>query len=208
MGHPSDVAGPAGAAADVQPFVRRARLADAEAFATVQHRSWAHGAAQHGLPEPPELDEMVRAWERAITVPPSPRHHSWVAIDRSAAGEVVHGAAATAPSSDPDLDAERCVEVVVLAVDPAARGLGHGSRLVAAAMDAATVDGALEAVAWVGSDDDVTRRFLEAGGWVADGAFRTLTDDSATRDSVGELRQVRLATSLRASDDDLEPSGR
>lgn len=215
MGHPADADGPADAdaATDVQPFVRPARLVDAEAFAAVQRRSWAHAAAEHALPEPPDPDEMVRAWERAITVPPSPRHRSWVAVDRSPTGEVVHGAAATAPASDPDLDVERCVEVVVLAVDPPARGRGHGSRLVSAAMDAATADGAGEAVTWVASDDDRTRRFLEGGGWAADGAFRTLEGDNPGPDDnpgvsgPAELRQVRLATSLRPPDD-LEPGDR
>jgi GNAT superfamily N-acetyltransferase len=202
MGHPEGPGEAHGNAdgADTQPFVRRARLADAEAFAAVQHRGWARASEHDVLPPPPPLEEMRQAWERSITVPPSARHHSWVAVDRAAAGEVVRGIAASTPASDPDLDAEHCVDVVVLTVDPAVRGRGHGSRLIAAAMDVAVDEGALEAVAWVAVDDDSTRRFLQSCGWAADGAFRTLGADGADGAPEAELRQVRLATSLRGED--------
>jgi GNAT superfamily N-acetyltransferase len=194
----ADGSGPVSASEDAQPFVRSARLADATAFATVQHLSWDQAAREHGLPAPPELDDMVLRWERSITVPPTPRHRCWVAVERTASAELVRGVAASVPASDPDLAGEDEVEVVVLAVDPAARGQGHGSRLIAAVMDAATTDGAGAAVTWLASADDGTRRFLEGCGWAADGAFRTLAP-VADPDSPAavELRQVRLSTSLR-----------
>ena len=197
MGLPDDAAAASG---DPQPFVRQARLVDAEAFAAVQHRSWVRGAEHVALPPPPPRDDMQRAWERAITVPPSSRHHSFVAVDRSADGEVVRGIAASTPASDPDLDAERCVEVVVLAVEPDARGRGHGSRLVTALVDVAVDEGAEEAVTWVAVDDDATRQFLEGCGWAADGAFRTLSTDDPDQAPGSELRQVRLATALVDAD--------
>jgi GNAT superfamily N-acetyltransferase len=174
-----------------EPFVRPARLIDAAAFAEVQRRSWGAVAEALGLPEPPDPDHMERAWQRAITAPPTERHRSWVAVERSAEGEVVHGIAVVAPASDPDVDEAHCVELLVLTVDPDARGCGHGSRLLVAAMQTAADGGEHEAVAWIASGDDTLRRFLEESGWAADGAFRTLSDpDSA------DLRQVRLATSL------------
>jgi GNAT superfamily N-acetyltransferase len=179
-----------------QPFVRPARLIDAAAFAAVQHRSWAIASAAAGLPEPPGPQQLERAWERAITVPPSGRHHSWVAVDRSGDGEVVRGVAATAPASDPDLDAASVVEVVLLTVDPDARGAGHGSRLMTAALETAAANGDQEAVVWVASDDDLMRRFLESAGWAADGAYRTLAEGESTDESAHEVRQVRLATGL------------
>ena len=188
---------------DGQPFVRPARLIDAADFAAVQHRSWSAAAEALELPAPPDAAHIERAWERAITVPPTQRHRSLIAVDRFADGEVVRGVAAVAPASDPDLDPSDCVELVVLAVDPQWRGRGHGSRLMAAAMQAAADSGEREAVTWVASGDDATRRFLEASGWVADGAFRTLTEGDSEPDQDGEvreLRQVRLATSLESCD--------
>jgi GNAT superfamily N-acetyltransferase len=180
-----------------QPFVRPARLIDAAAFAGVQHRSWTATSAALGIPEPPDLAHMELAWQRAITAPPSDRHHSWVAVERTAQSERVRGIAAIAPASDPDLGKSQCVELLVLAVDPTSRGRGHGSRLLSAAMQSATDAGEHEAVAWVASADDVLRRFLEQSGWAADGAFRTLSQgsDESSHDSPA-LRQVRLATSL------------
>jgi ribosomal protein S18 acetylase RimI-like enzyme len=192
--------------------VRAARLIDAAAFARVQHRAWRSASETLGLPSPPELDQVERAWERAITAPPSPRHRSWVAIESGAdieggPGDAIVGVAAVAPASDPDLDPERSVELLVLAVDPVARGRGHGSRLLSAAMQTASGDGEVEAVAWIPVADDALRGFLEESGWVADGAFRTLSDganvddaDDTDDEGTGDLRQVRVATSLLPED--------
>ena len=82
----------------------------------------------------------------------------------------------------------------MLTVAPEHRGRGHGSRLLTAALQTAAADGEREAVVWVASADDALRRFLEAAGWAADGAYRTLATDG---DATTELRQVRLGTSLR-----------
>jgi GNAT superfamily N-acetyltransferase len=191
-------------------FVRPARLIDAADFAAVQHRAWLAASAELGLPQPPALAHIERGWERAITAPPSNRHSTWVAYtpapvpdaDMPRAGmppadsraDRIVGAAAIAPASDPDVDPETTVELVLLAVEPTARRRGHGSRLVTAAMDFASSGGAEEAVAWIASADDAMRRLLEESGWIADGAFRTLeSTDAADGDQV---RQVRLSTSL------------
>jgi GNAT superfamily N-acetyltransferase len=184
---------------DGQPFVRPARLIDAADFAAVQHRSWSEAAKALDLPAPPAAEQMERAWEHAITVPPTERHRSWVAVDRSLEGEAVRGVAALAPASDPDLDPEVVIELVVLAVDPDWRERGHGSRLLVAALQTAADAGDREAVAWVASGDDGTRRFLEEAGWIADGAFRTLAQGDSESNEGGELRQVRLATSLETA---------
>ena len=59
---------------------------------------------------------------------------------------------------------------------------------------------------WVASGDDATRRFFEASGWVADGAFRSLAEGDSDPEQDTELRQVRLATSLESDDDSDEPA--
>ncbi len=163
-------------------FVRPARLIDAEAFAQVQRRAWQVSSDELGLPPPPDQAPVERAWEHSITAPPTDRHRTWVATAGHGDGERVVGVAAISPASDPDLDAEQCVELALLAVDPDARRQGHGSRLLSAALQTASDAGEREAVAWVPSPDDVLRAFLEGAGWVADGAFRTLADtDTDTR---------------------------
>jgi GNAT superfamily N-acetyltransferase len=180
-------------------FVRSARLIDAGGFASVQRRSWLAAGPQLQLPSPPDADTMQRSWERAVMAPPSGRHHTWVAIDTSGGAEVVVGAAALAPASDPDLDPTGCLELLVFTVDPAHRGRGHGSRLLTAALQTAAAAGEHEAVVWLASGDDLLRRFLESAGWAADGAHRTLATDDDTADA-NTLRQVRLGTLLEPSD--------
>ena len=177
-------------------FVRAARVIDAGGFAAVQRRSWLAGAADLGLPAPPEAGFMERSWEKAVMAPPSDRHRTWVAVETSSGDEVVVGAAALAPASDPDLDPDGCLELLVLAVAPEHRGRGHGSRLLTAALQTAAADGEREAIVWVAGADDTLRRFLETAGWAADGAYRTLATEG---DEATELRQVRLGTSLETS---------
>ncbi|MCZ3390218.1 MAG: GNAT family N-acetyltransferase [Actinomycetia bacterium] len=179
-------------------FVRAARLIDAGGFAAVQRRSWLAADTELRLPPPPDIDVMQRSWERAVMAPPSERHHTWVALESSAGAEIVVGAAALAPASDPDLDPTSCIELLVFTVDPAHRGQGHGSRLLTAALQTATAAGEREAVVWLAGGDDLLRRFLESAGWAADGAHRTLATDSDDEDAA-RLRQVRLGTVL-ASD--------
>jgi GNAT superfamily N-acetyltransferase len=177
-------------------FVRAARLIDAAGFASVQHRSWQRASQDLGLPPPPELAVVERGWERAVTAPPSVRHTTWVAVETGSGEEVVVGAAAVAPASDPDLDASTTIELLLLTVDPDHRRRGHGSRLLTATMQTAMDAGEREAVAWVPSVDDELRTFLEGAGWAADGAYRTLAGTSDPDADEIELRQVRLATAL------------
>ena len=182
-------------------FVRAARVIDAGGFAAVQRRSWQASANDLGLPAPPDAGFMERSWEKAVMAPPSDRHRTWVAVETSSGDEVVVGAAALAPASDPDLDSDGCLELLVLTVAPEHRGRGHGSRLLTAALQTAAAAGEREAVVWVASADDSLRRFLEAAGWAADGAYRTLATDAPPADEpvAAELRQIRLSTSLESS---------
>jgi GNAT superfamily N-acetyltransferase len=178
-------------------FVRAARLVDAGGFAAVQRRSWVTAGAELELPSPPDADTMQRAWERAVMAPPSERHHTWVALETTAQAEVVVAVAALAPASDPDLDPTGCLELLVFTVDPAHRGLGHGSRLLTAALQTAAAAGEREVVVWLAVGDDQLRRFLESAGWAADGAHRTLAADEG--DEGSSLRQLRLGTLLEPS---------
>lgn len=164
--------------------VRPARLPDVPALTAVQLTAW----ADSGLTGLPDAATVERAWERAVLLPPTPRHRLLVAV----AGDVVVGALAVTPAGDPDLDPATASEVVLLAVDARRRGQGHGSRLLAAGIDGMRDAGDVVAVAWLPARDDATRRFLAGAGWVPDGAHRTA--------GVGDeppVRWLRLATDLR-----------
>lgn len=170
--------------------VRLARLADVSAMARVQISSWRAMPALAFATEP-DSPATVRAWERAITLPPSPRHQVWVALE---ADEVV-GLAAVGPASDPDLEVASSSELLVLTTDPAARRRGHASRMLAATAEALVADGQQMAVAWLLSQNDAGRAFLQGSGWDNDGAHRTLSDDENAPPE-RQVRQLRMGTEL------------
>ena len=63
---------------------------------------------------------------------------------------------------------------------------GHGSRLLAAAVDTARTDGMTRAVTWIPEGDRASLVFYRSAGWAEDGLVRAL-DTGA-----GELREIRL----------------
>jgi GNAT superfamily N-acetyltransferase len=175
--------------------VRAARPADAEALGHVQARAW---AASYGdlLPAPPDERQLADAWTIAITDPPSPRHRVLVAT----AGTRVVGFAALAPSADADAATgteASDAELLVLVVDPADLGHGHGSRLLNASADVLTESGARRLRAWVPEPDTDRLRFLTGAGFAADGAARVL---DASGDGSSTVREIRLTAVLPARD--------
>jgi ribosomal protein S18 acetylase RimI-like enzyme len=88
----------------------------------------------------------------------------------------------------------------VLVVDPAHGRQGHGSRLLAAAVDLLREDGFTHVFTWVPSTDDPLRRLLIESGWAADGARRTLgSDDEPGTQGATEAHQLRMLTDLRTT---------
>jgi ribosomal protein S18 acetylase RimI-like enzyme len=164
--------------------VRPARPADATAIGDVQARAWsrAFGAVVGAL----DPSALARAWAGAIAAPPSRRHAVLVA---TTAGTVV-GFVAVAPAGDPDLGSD-VGELVVLAVDPAHQGAGHGSRLLSAATATMRDAGITGVIAWLPLPDAVLQNFLTSAGMVPDGARRTLAAPDG-----GTVTQHRLTASL------------
>ena len=165
--------------------VRDARAQDAPVIARVTLDCWRDAGVPAELLGDATVLDVTSAWAAAITAPPSPRHLVLIATD--ARGDVC-GYAALGPSDDPDADAsETCLHS--LEVDPQARRLGHGSRLLAAAADMCATE---VLTAWCGVDDAGRRTFLESAGWAADGSWRDLqAPDGRTR------REIRLSTAVR-----------
>ena len=176
--------------------VRLALPAEARFIATVQRRIWAEapsGSAPEALLQAVDEAVMSEMWHRAITRPPQARFRVLVALR----DDLVVGYAVTGPAGDPDADPADDGAIEEFAVDPVARRLGHGSRLLNACADTLVADGFSRATCWLGTTDDLLRRFLSESGWAPDGASREIgTDDATVR-----VKQVRLHVALA------EPTG-
>jgi GNAT superfamily N-acetyltransferase len=172
--------------------VRAARADDVAEIARIQLDTWRSGYATL-LPEPVlaslSLDVAAASWTRAITEPPTPRHHVLVAFEQQ--WHVGFTAIAPADDLEPDDTAPNTTAAIgALLVEPRWGRRGHGSRLLAAAVDVAREDGMTRALMWIPEGDTVTREFLMSAGWAPDGLARGL-DTGA-----GELREIRLHAAL------------
>jgi GNAT superfamily N-acetyltransferase len=177
--------GTAGPTADVS--VRRARGDDVAALGEVHARAW-RAAYASLLPDEAlqALDPraLALAWRPAVLEPPGPGHEVLVAC----AGPTVVALAAVAPATDADTRPGLDGELVALLVDPSAQGAGHGSRLLAAAVDRLQAAGAVRVLAWCPTADGARRRFLRSAGLAEDGARRVLDLPGD-----GRLEEVRLS---------------
>lgn len=183
--------------------VRVASLVDVTDVARIQVATW-QAAYSSLLPAQVlaglTVEQAAVAWRQALVAPPTLAHRVLVAFE----GRRAVGFAAGAPATADDLDlgdgvpATAQVEasiaippgatVVVhpLLVEPRWGRRGHGSRLLAAAIDLARDDGATRALAWVLEGDEASRSFFGAAGWAADGVARILDTGPST------VRELRL----------------
>ena len=174
-------------------FVRPARAEDLTAIGQVQAATMlasleAGHTAEHSAPLPEGVRAMIAApviaagWEAAVTEPPSPEHHVLVATtaQADAASRTVVGLLGLAPTQSMDAEGQvdeagvQAVEVTALGVEPASQRRGHGSRLLAAAVDLARQDGARALVAWAVRGDESVNRLLSSVGMAPTGAHRVL----------------------------------
>ena len=173
---------------------RLARTSDVDDIAAVQIRAW-HQAYAGVLPESilTGLDPMdiASSWASGILNPPTTRHRLLVAIEGTSGTDTIVGYAAVGPSSDPDcVDDLATGEVLALVVDPEHQRHGHGSRLMAAAVEYLRADGTRNVNIWVPIGNEPRRAFLHSSGWGPDSAFRDIEADGVV------IREVRLATVL------------
>lgn len=172
--------------------VREARPGDAAEIARIQLETWRTAYAEI-LPTA-VLDELAfeqaqAVWASAVGERPSARHHVLVAME----SQWVVGFTAFGPTDElaaDDPDPSDTAAVAPLLVEPRWGRRGHGSRLLAAAVDHARLDGITRFVTWLPEGDTVSRGFLTSAGWAPDGLVRALDTGS------GELREVRLHTAL------------
>jgi ribosomal protein S18 acetylase RimI-like enzyme len=186
---------------DVDPTVRPARPADAEAMARAHARSWR--ATYTGLLPDVVIDDVVASevaraerWRAWLADPGRPGDAFVAELGGRVVGFVFWGrseepGARLAPA-DGDLGDEHAAagEVQAIYLDPEAFGRGVGRALLAAASDAIRAQGLDRAVLWVLASNRRARRFYEAAGWHADG--RTKTDERPG----GVLYEVRYSRSF------------
>lgn len=140
--------------------VRPAVAGDEAAVTDVQVAAWrATGVLGEGVLEQLDVPAMRERWASAITSPPGPGFAVLVAL----AGPKVVGFAAVSPG-----------QVLSLEVLPESQRGGHGSRLLAAAVDRLRSDGSDTVTTWALVDDTARAQFLEASGLGEDGRSRTL----------------------------------
>ncbi|MBL0886509.1 GNAT family N-acetyltransferase [Myceligenerans indicum] len=142
--------------------VRPAVPGDEAAVTAIQLGAWraTHDTALgEDVMERLDAELMRERWKAAIETAPGPGFAVLVALD----GPDLVGFAAVAPG-----------QVMSLEVAPAHRRAGHGSRLLAAAVDRLRADGAREVTTWVLDGDTARERFLADCGLGADGTERTL----------------------------------
>lgn len=177
--------------------VRLARVPDVERIGAITVASWRvrlAGLVPDDVLAALDADALGFAWTSGILTPPSARHRLLVAVDGEPDTEEVVGFAALGPSDDPDAD-DDTLEVLALEVDPAHQRAGHGSRLLAAAVDVARPAGITSLTVWCPLPDEARRAFLQSGGWGPDSAFRDVEVGGPADDPV-ILREVRLVTGL------------
>ncbi len=177
--------------------VRAARADDATAIAALQLRTWRMTCvdvlpadALHDVEE----SDVAQQWRDSTARPPSPRHRVLVAVE----GPHVVGMTATAPAGDLDSAALLEGEVVALLVDHDHARIGHGSRLLTAAIDYLRGDGFRRAQTWVLEGDQAMEAFLVSAGWAPDGVRRELPMSRP-------VHQRRFHTDIR--DDDAAATG-
>lgn len=168
--------------------VRPAVAGDDTRIARLQLAAWRHahldalGADALALVDE---DAVRRRWSDAITSPPASGFHVLVACDGPAVVGVASVAPVPAPGDDP-LAAPGGV-VLALEVEPLRQRQGHGSRLLAAAVDLLRADGADQVLTWVLDGDSAREAFLTSCGLGADGVTREL---ASAADAQGVERVV------------------
>ncbi|MEH0830174.1 MULTISPECIES: GNAT family N-acetyltransferase [unclassified Micromonospora] len=193
-------------------YVRPARPEDAGEIARIQLATW-RVAYRRILPRHvlDNLDEayLARRWGAAVQEPPSGAHRVLVAVEQAAQSYLVGFVASGPADADalaPDEPAEALgsdvAAVTDLLVEPRWGRRGHGSRLLAAAVDHWRADGLTRAVAWAFDADAATRKFLGSTGWEPDGAARALDVDDML------VPQVRLHVAVPETAEEISSADR
>jgi L-amino acid N-acyltransferase YncA len=177
--------------------VRPAVPGDERAIAAVQLAAWRTAYTDSlGAGALSMLDEaaVVERWRAAVAAPPSRTFHVLVAM----AGPRLVGFVSLAPVPAPANAADQTPGGIVLALEvvPTEQRSGHGSRLLAAAVDTLRADGADQVITWVADGDEARVRFLSGAGLSPDGAARELASGPGPDGEQTVLREHRWGALL------------
>ncbi|WP_284548080.1 GNAT family N-acetyltransferase [Aestuariimicrobium sp. T2.26MG-19.2B] len=187
----------------VAPGVRLAMPVEAWQLAEIQRREWTDDPLMRRFLDETTLEQMAEIWHTSITRPPLASMRVLVATEPEGAPRAtgrenetqlasrVVGFAVVGPAQDEDATGHDG-ELSYFRVDPMARGRGHTSRLLNAAVDTLRADRFTRATCWVRSTDDDFRALLVGTGWAPDGGHQEL----GTEDGVVRVKQVRLHTDI------------
>lgn len=167
--------------------VRPAHPDDAPEIARVQIQTWRE--AYRSTVPPTVLDTLderqaTESWRSAIIDPPSTRHRVLAALEL----DRLVGFSAMTPGETGD--PADMATIAILLVEPRFGRRGHGSRLLAAAVEHLRGDGFARATTWLLARDQVSQGFYRSAGWDADGAARALNMAGT------EVDEIRLHAAL------------
>ncbi|GEL94313.1 GNAT family N-acetyltransferase [Cellulomonas composti] len=173
--------------------VRPAVPGDERTIGAIQLAAWriAHAQVLGDSLDLLDAEAIVTQWATAITAPPA-GHRVLVAC----AGATVVGFASTAPVAAPGPAAAPGGVILALEVDPGHQRGGHGSRLLAAAVDLLREDGADQVLTWVLDGDAARAQFLAGAGLGPDDTVRELATGTLPDGSTRTVREHRWWASI------------
>jgi ribosomal protein S18 acetylase RimI-like enzyme len=168
---------------------------DAPALGRLHAAAW-HAAYTGHMPQDfldtITAERRIAYWRRMLAAERGERE--WLGVAETDQGVVVgcvHTGVQVVQGDDGDSADEidpDTGELYAINVAPDQWGIGAGSALMAATLDALADAGFQRAVLWVLPTNDRARRFYEKHGWAADGSAREITMATAT---IPEIRYAR-----------------
>ena len=176
--------------------VRPAVRGDEHAIARLQVEAWQVSHAEvlgQGVLDLLDAAAIEAQWASAVVAPPS-GFRVLVACDGPTVVGVVSVAPVPAPEGRP-FDAPGGA-ILALEVEPAHQRVGHGSRLLAAAVDTLREDGADQVHTWVLDGDDARAQFLSSAGLGPDDVVRELVSGRLPDGSTRTVTEHRWSASI------------
>ena len=176
--------------------VRPAVRGDERAIARVQLDAWrlSHADVLAGALDLLDEAAIESQWAAAVVAPPGAGFRVLVACDGPTVVGVVSVAPVPAPEASP-LDAPGGA-ILALEVEPSRQRVGHGSRLLAAAVDTLREDGADQVHTWVLDGDSARAQFLASAGLGPDELVRELASGTLPDGTPRVVTEHRWSASI------------